>query len=60
MLEAKDLPDPAVIGVIKKLDGKGRVTIPLSQLEYVGIDPDAYLSLVAVGNAIVLQAMPDE
>ena len=45
-------PDPEIIGVVKRLDGKGRLAIPQSQQAAVGIGPNAELSIVVYRGAI--------
>ena len=46
-----------VVGIIRKLDPLGRLTIPIEIREYLGIKIGDYLSLIVDGNNII--ATPD-
>lgn len=45
------------VGIIRKLDPLGRLTIPIEIREYLGIKIGDYLSLIVDGNDII--ATPD-
>ena len=45
------------VGIIRKLDPLGRLTIPIEIREYLGIKIGDYLSLIVDGNNII--ATPD-
>ena len=42
------------VGIIRKLDPLGRLTIPIEIREYLGIKIGDYLSLIVDGNDIII------
>ena len=42
------------VGIIRKLDSLGRLTIPIEMREYLGIKIGDYLSVIVDGNDIII------